>query len=71
LDIGWTPPRVPGKEVDMSDKKVTRTVKTAKKEDAPIKDLTPRRDPKGGELNTTIQPDRLPRGGWDGNHNLA
>ena len=55
----------------MSDRKAPRTEKTVKKDDAGIKDLTPRRDPKGGELTTTVRPDTLPRGGWDGNHNLA
>ena len=55
----------------MSDRKATRTGKTAKKEEAGLKDLPPRRDPKGGELKTTVRPDTLPRGGWDGNHNQA
>lgn len=48
----------------MSDKK-TKTVKAAKK--GTLKDLTPVRDPKGGEMKT----DPLPRGGWDRNHNVA
>ena len=55
----------------MGDRKATRTEKTAKKDGTGLKDLTPKRDPKGGELNTTVRPDTLPRGGWDGNHNLA
>jgi hypothetical protein len=53
----------------MSDRKATRPVRTAKKDDAALKDLTPRRDPKGGELKTPVRPDTSPRGGWDGNHN--
>lgn len=52
----------------MSDKK-TKTVKEAKK--GSLKDLTPVRDPKGGEMKTSLRGDTLPRGGWDGNHNAA
>jgi hypothetical protein len=55
----------------MTDKKTTRPGKTAKKGTTGIKDLTPVRNPKGGELKTPLRPDALPRGGWDGNHNVA
>ena len=52
----------------MSDKKAT-TTKKAKK--ASLKDLAPVRDPRGGEMKTSLQGDTLPRGGWDRNHNVA
>lgn len=47
-----------------------KTTKSTKKKSGAIKDLTPVRDPKGGSLKTP-PPDTLPRGGWDGNHNVA
>ena len=46
----------------MSDKKAT-TTKKAKK--ASLKDLAPVRDPKGGEMKTSLRGDTLPRGGWE------
>jgi hypothetical protein len=52
----------------MSDKKAT---KAPKKKGTGVKDLEPAADPKGGGMTTTVRPDTLPRGGWDGNHNLA
>ncbi len=55
----------------MKDKKATRTVKNVKKESTGLKDLAPKRDPKGGELKTPLRPDSLPRGGWDGNYNIT
>jgi len=53
----------------MADKKTKKT-ETDLKKGSGIKDLAPARDPKGGELKTSLRGD-LPRGGWDGNHNLA
>jgi len=53
----------------MSDKKATKAPKDHKK--GTVKDLEPAADPKGGGMTTTVRPDTLPRGGWDGNHNLT
>ena len=52
----------------MADKKRKKSAKDLKK-GAVLKDLPPARDPKGGELKT--QRTSEPRGGWDGNHNVA
>jgi len=54
----------------MNGKKPSQGAKDQKK-DTRIKDLEPSVDPKGGGLNTPVRPDTLPRGGWDGNHNVS
>jgi hypothetical protein len=53
----------------MNDKKAAKAPK--KKGTGSVKDLEPAADPKGGGMTTTVRPDTLPRGGWDGNHNLT
>jgi hypothetical protein len=55
----------------MNDKKATKSSKDQKKGAANVKDLEPAKGPKGGGMTTTVRPDTLPRGGWDGNHNLT
>lgn len=53
---------------------MTEEKKTPKKTDETVDDLTPRRDPKGGQtatesdVKTTVRSGAA-RGGWDGNHN--
>jgi len=54
----------------MTDKKTKKAEKTERRAVAPIKDLEPIRDPKGGEMKTSLR-NVEPRGGWDGNHNPA
>ena len=55
----------------MNDKKATKSPQDQKKGTGSVKDLEPVADPKGGGMTTTVRPDTLPRGGWDGNHNLT
>ena len=54
----------------MTDKKTKKAEKALGRAVAPIKDLEPVRDPKGGEMKTSLR-NPEPRGGWVGNHNLA
>ena len=54
----------------MTDKKTKKAEKAVRSAVAPIKDLEPVRDPKGGEMKTSLGTVE-PRGGWDRNHNPA
>ena len=54
----------------MTDKKTKKDEKAVRRTVTPIRDLEPIRDPKGGEMKTSVR-NAEPRGGWDHNHNPA